>query len=255
MDKAERLPRNVQRDHARGRTGIIQMPRQFRRSFSCLQSTGRRRLQQEFSHQRCGSRRLAFRHLTCSRQAISRALLERRLSRCFGGKRSAVHSGFPPETLLRSESLLGSSWPALYRADRDALCVGGQERRRVVEAQEEAEEAHGFERQSEEGYILTRERSGPSVEVAERTRSVDGGNFTIAYHAQIAMKFRPFVGLRIRNVWVGYPQEFAKRSPAFAQVDNEQVITVGGCHDFFLKFDESTDRIVLIVESPLEALV
>jgi hypothetical protein len=43
--------------------------------------------------------------------------------------------------------------PAFHRADRDALCVGGQERRRVVEAQEEAEEAHGFERQSEEGSI------------------------------------------------------------------------------------------------------
>src|SRR5258708_7456302 len=43
---------------------------------------------------------------------------------------------------------------ALHRADRDALFVGGQERRRVVEAQEEAEEAHGFERQSEEGSII-----------------------------------------------------------------------------------------------------
>jgi hypothetical protein len=40
------------------------------------------------------------------------------------------------------------------RADRDALCVSGQERRRVVEAQEEAEEAHCFERQSEEGSII-----------------------------------------------------------------------------------------------------
>jgi hypothetical protein len=32
--------------------------------------------------------------------------------------------------------------------------VSGQERRRFVEAQEEAEEAHGFERQSEEGSII-----------------------------------------------------------------------------------------------------
>ena len=32
--------------------------------------------------------------------------------------------------------------------------MGGQERRRVVEAQEEAEEAHGFERQSEEDSII-----------------------------------------------------------------------------------------------------
>jgi hypothetical protein len=38
--------------------------------------------------------------------------------------------------------------PALHRVDRDALYVGGQARRRVVEAQEEAEEAHGFERQN-----------------------------------------------------------------------------------------------------------
>jgi hypothetical protein len=37
--------------------------------------------------------------------------------------------------------------PSLHRADRDALCVSGQERRYVVEAQEEAEEAHGFETQ------------------------------------------------------------------------------------------------------------
>jgi len=44
--------------------------------------------------------------------------------------------------------------PAVHRAHRDALCVGGQERRRVVEAQEEAEEAHAFERQSEEGSIV-----------------------------------------------------------------------------------------------------
>ena len=44
--------------------------------------------------------------------------------------------------------------PALHRTDRDALYVGGQERRRVVEAQEEAEEAHAFERQSEEGSII-----------------------------------------------------------------------------------------------------
>ena len=32
--------------------------------------------------------------------------------------------------------------------------MSGQERRRFVEAQEEAEEAHGFERQSEEGSII-----------------------------------------------------------------------------------------------------
>jgi hypothetical protein len=44
--------------------------------------------------------------------------------------------------------------PAVHRAHRDALCVGGQERRRVVEAQEEAEEAPGFDRQSEEGSII-----------------------------------------------------------------------------------------------------
>src|ERR1700737_3988033 len=44
MDKAEPLPRNVQRDHACGRTGIIQMPRQLRHPFPCLQSAGRRRL-------------------------------------------------------------------------------------------------------------------------------------------------------------------------------------------------------------------
>jgi hypothetical protein len=37
---------------------------------------------------------------------------------------------------------------------RDALCVGGEERRRVVEAHVEAEEAHGFGRQSEEGSII-----------------------------------------------------------------------------------------------------
>jgi predicted aldo/keto reductase-like oxidoreductase len=48
MDKAERLPRNVQHDHACGRTGIIQMPRQLRHPFPCLQSAGGRRLQQEF---------------------------------------------------------------------------------------------------------------------------------------------------------------------------------------------------------------
>src|SRR4029077_9171563 len=36
------------------------------------------------------SGRLAFRHLTCSRQAISRSLLERRLSRCFGGNSPVV---------------------------------------------------------------------------------------------------------------------------------------------------------------------
>ena len=41
-------------------------------------------------------------------------------------------------------------------ADRDAICVGGQERRGVVEAEEEAEEAHGFERQSEEDSIILR---------------------------------------------------------------------------------------------------
>jgi hypothetical protein len=43
--------------------------------------------------------------------------------------------------------------PAFHRVYRDALCVRGQERRRVVEAQEGAEEAHGFERQIEEGSI------------------------------------------------------------------------------------------------------
>jgi len=37
--------------------------------------------------------------------------------------------------------------PALHPADRDALCLGGQQRRRVVEAQEKAEEADGFETQ------------------------------------------------------------------------------------------------------------
>jgi hypothetical protein len=45
---------------------------------------------------------------------------------------------------------------------RDALCVGGEERRRVVEAHEEAEEAHGFGRQSEEGSIIvTHDRTDP----------------------------------------------------------------------------------------------
>jgi hypothetical protein len=44
--------------------------------------------------------------------------------------------------------------PAVHRADRDALCMGGQERRLVVEAQEKAEEAHGFERQREQGSII-----------------------------------------------------------------------------------------------------
>jgi hypothetical protein len=38
--------------------------------------------------------------------------------------------------------------------DRDALCMGAKERRRVVEVQEGAEEAHGFDRQSEEGSIV-----------------------------------------------------------------------------------------------------
>jgi aryl-alcohol dehydrogenase-like predicted oxidoreductase len=84
LDKAERLPGTVQRDHACGRTRIIQMPRQLRHPFPCLQSAGRRRLQQEFWRWRCGRRRLAFRQLTWSGQAISRSLLERRLSRCFG---------------------------------------------------------------------------------------------------------------------------------------------------------------------------
>jgi hypothetical protein len=45
---------------------------------------------------------------------------------------------------------------------RDALCVGGEERRRVVEAHVEAEEAHGFGRQSEEGSIIvTHDRTDP----------------------------------------------------------------------------------------------
>jgi len=45
---------------------------------------------------------------------------------------------------------------------RDALCVGGEERRRVVEAHEEAEDAHGFGRQSEEGSIIvTHDRTDP----------------------------------------------------------------------------------------------
>ena len=40
--------------------------------------------------------------------------------------------------------------------------MGGEERRRVVEAHEEAEEAHGFGRQSEEGSIIvTHDRTDP----------------------------------------------------------------------------------------------
>src|SRR5258707_15618141 len=59
-------------------------------------------------------------------------------------------SGFPADGRI----LTDAHGPALHRADRDALCVGGQERRRFVEAQEEAEEAHCFERKSEEGSII-----------------------------------------------------------------------------------------------------
>src|ERR1700694_3085702 len=61
---------------------------------------------------------------------------------------------------------------ALHRANRDALCVGGQERRRVVEAQEEAEEAHAFERQSEEGsIILSSVRWDEPIELSSATIS------------------------------------------------------------------------------------
>src|SRR5712664_1471703 len=63
--------------------------------------------------------------------------------------RSEDLSGYPADGRI----LPDANGPALHRANRDALCVGGQERRRVVEAQEEAEEAHGFEIQSEEGSI------------------------------------------------------------------------------------------------------
>jgi len=48
--------------------------------------------------------------------------------------------------------------PALDRADRDASCVGGKERRRVVEAQEEAQEEHGVDRQSGEVSIILSDR-------------------------------------------------------------------------------------------------
>src|ERR1700682_5031162 len=64
--------------------------------------------------------------------------------------RSKVLSGWPADGRI----LPDAHGPALHRADRDALCVGGQERRRVGEAQAEAEEAHGFERQSEEDSII-----------------------------------------------------------------------------------------------------
>ena len=69
--------------------------------------------------------------------------------------RSEGLSGYPADGRI----LPDAHGPALHRGDRDALCVGGQERRRLVEAQEEAEEAHGFERQSEEGSrILSHDR-------------------------------------------------------------------------------------------------
>jgi hypothetical protein len=58
-----------------------------------LQSAGRRRLQQEVWRWRCGSHWLAFPHFTCSRQAVSRSLLERRISRCFGGNTSGEAKG------------------------------------------------------------------------------------------------------------------------------------------------------------------
>src|SRR6202022_4673725 len=90
------------------------MPRQLRHPFPCLQSAGRRRLQQEFWRQRCGSRRLAFRHLNCSRQAVSRSLFERRLSRCFGGNSPIVRR---PRSRcgLRGVALADSSLPTKAR--------------------------------------------------------------------------------------------------------------------------------------------
>jgi len=54
----------------------------------------------------------------------------------------------------------GDDSSALHRADRDASSVGGEERRRVVEAQEAAEEAHGIERQSEEGSDVVMSQGG-----------------------------------------------------------------------------------------------
>src|SRR5258708_28559326 len=85
---------------------------------------------------------------------------------CLNGKLGL--SGYPAD----GRRLPDAHGPALHRADRDALCVGGQERRRFVEAQEEAEEAHGFERQSKEGSIIL--SHDPPIKSAARRLTYNG---------------------------------------------------------------------------------
>ena len=98
----------------------------------------------------------------CSKKMLTQTLRETELGQA---DRSEGLSGCPADGRI----LPDAHGPALRRADRDAICVGGQERRGVVEAQEEAEEAHGFERQSEEDSIILG-HDNPRSRPADRER-------------------------------------------------------------------------------------